>query len=185
MKTVVEKIRVLVGEREFVVAAIDGRSGAGKSTLADNLRVEFDGEIIRMDHFFLPLELRGEERLNVHHERFMEEVYPFIKERKPFSYRIFDCAKMDYSGVQKIEMKPLIIIEGAYSLLPQFDDIVDFRIFYDIDEETQKERIISRNGVERYQMFRDKWIPLEEAYFREYEVRERCDILLTPTPPFP
>jgi len=169
----------------MVVIAIDGGSGSGKSTLADCLALEFDGVVIRMDHFFLPIDLQGEERVNVHYERFLEEVYPFIKKQMPFSYRVFDCSRMDYHGMIDISVKSLIIIEGAYSLLPYWDDIFDLRVFCDIDKETQKQRIISRNGVERYQMFEDKWIPLEEAYFKEYRIKEKCDVCLTPTPSAP
>ncbi|MCL2717537.1 MAG: hypothetical protein FWE14_01990 [Lachnospiraceae bacterium] len=229
MSTLPEIINTLLHEKEIVVIAIDGRSGAGKSTLADRLAEEHNGDVIRMDHFFLPPGLREEKRINVHYERFLEEVYSFIKEymslftanavhsnndihksqEKRFgtcttrdfthnarktprgtvavrnngplllSYRIFDCARMDYHGTQKIAVKPLIIIEGAYSLLPMWDEIYDLRIFYDIDELKQKERIISRNGVDGYQIFKEKWIPREEAYFREYRVRERCDVVLS------
>ena len=174
-----ESIRNLLTQKDHVVIAIDGRCGSGKSTLADDLAAEFDGAIIRMDHFFLPPYLRGQERVNVHYERFLEEVYPNLLKSIPFTYRIFDCSIMDYQGQNQIEMKPLLIIEGAYSLYPPFEDIYDLSIFCDIDENTQKKRIINRNGENGYKMFKEKWIPMEEAYFKEYDVLNRCDILVT------
>ncbi|MCL2050212.1 MAG: uridine kinase [Lachnospiraceae bacterium] len=177
-KTLSEKLKALLSERKIIAIAIDGRAGAGKSTLADSLAREFNGAVIRMDHFFLPPDLRGKARVNVHYERFLVEVYPFIKKGIPFSYRIFDCSLMDYHGINRIEVKPLLIVEGAYSLLPMWDEIFDLRIFYDIDEAKQRERIILRNGASAYQNFKEKWIPLEEAYFLEYHVRERCDLVL-------
>ena len=178
MVNINEKIKTMLAEKKSVVVAIDGRSASGKSTLADGLAVDFDGMVIRMDHFFLPMELRGEKRVNVHYERFLEEVYPFIKQQMPFSYRVFDCSRMDYHGIIEIIFRPLIIIEGVYSQLPYWDDIIDLRVFCDIDAETQKERIINRNGLEQYKMFRDKWIPLEEAYFKEYDIKENCDVII-------
>ena len=184
MNNLTNKIKSLLSEKQNSVIAIDGRAGAGKSTLADKLGNDFDGAVIHMDHFFLPPHLRGEKRPNVHYERFLEEVYPYIKEQMPFSYRIFDCSRMDYHGAVDIEMKPLIIIEGAYSLLPFWQDIIDLRIFCDIDPAHQKARILGRNGIDGYRAFAEKWIPLEEAYIKEYSVIERSDILI-PSPPVP
>ena len=175
----IEQIKDLLNKKENkpVVIAIEGRAGAGKSTLADRLASDFGGEVIRMDHFFLPPDLRGKERINVHYERFLTEVVNPIKVRAPFSYRIFDCALMEYHGEVKIEMKPLLIVEGAYSLWEDWDTIFDLRIFCDIGSDEQRERIIKRNGEEGYGAFRDKWIPLEEDYFARYQVKERCDII--------
>ena len=72
-----EELRVLpTGMR---IIAIDGRCAAGKTTLAARLAKELGGDVIHMDDFFLPLELRTEERFrepggNVHYERFKTEV---------------------------------------------------------------------------------------------------------------
>ena len=55
-----EELRVLpTGMR---IIAIDGRCAAGKTTLAARLAKELGGDVIHMDDFFLPLELRTEER---------------------------------------------------------------------------------------------------------------------------
>lgn len=178
MKKLFDKINTQLHENETYVIAIDGRSGAGKSTFADQLSVRYGGAVVRMDHFFLPLALRTPGRVNVHYERFLIEVVPYIKKRESFSYRLFDCTRMDFHGIRKVDLQTLVIVEGAYSLLPMWDEIYDLRIFYDIDEEEQKERIISRNGTAGYQKFKDQWIPMEEKYFKEYKVRERSDEII-------
>ena len=46
------------------VIAIDGMAASGKSTLAARLAEELDGCVIHMDDFFLPPELRTQERLS-------------------------------------------------------------------------------------------------------------------------
>lgn len=180
MNSLTEKLKIMLAEKEPLIIAIDGRCGSGKTTLAKHLASLLDGDIIHMDHFFLPPALRNEERVNVHYERFLEEVYPYLKQHIPFSYRIFDCSRMTYHGSKKVDAKPLLIIEGAYSLLPMWDEIFALRIFCDVDKDEQKERIIKRNGIEAYQNFEKKWIPKEEAYFQKYEVRERCDLYYCP-----
>ena len=43
-------------------------------------------------------------------------------------------------------------------------------------KEEQIERIVKRNGVKNADEFREKWIPLEEMYFSEFDVEGRCEM---------
>ena len=47
-----------------------------------------------------------------------------------------------------------------------------------IDPEMQMQRILLRNGSERAEMFRNRWIPLEENYIAQCQVEEVCDLHL-------
>lgn len=72
------------------VIAMDGRAAAGKTTLAEELAVTLGGAVVHMDDFFLPGELRTPERLaapggNVHAERFVEEVLPYLRRGEAFA----------------------------------------------------------------------------------------------------
>ena len=159
------------------IIAIDGRAASGKSTLAQQLSELLDADVIHMDDFFLPLSLRTKERLaepggNVHYERFAEEVLPYLKSPAAFSYRIFDCSKMDYDGKRMIGNKPIRIVEGSYSHHPKFGKYADLFVFSNVDAEEQIRRICSRNGEEKAQMFAEKWIPMEERYFAECDVKK-------------
>ena len=40
------------------------------------------------------------------------------------------------------------------------------------------ERILRRNGGEKLEAFRRKWIPLEEAYFSAFDIENKCDIVI-------
>ena len=151
------------------IIAIDGRAASGKSTLAKGLRAVIGAEIIHMDDFFLPAELRTPQRLaepggNIHYERFSQEVLPFILQNE-FTYRIFDCSTMSYNGMHKVPPSKWRVVEGTYSQHPQFGDYMDLRVFSDTDPQTQMERIIARNGQEMAEIFKTKWIPMEEKYF--------------------
>ena len=162
------------------IIAIDGRAASGKSTLAQQLSELLGADVIHMDDFFLPPALRTRERLsepggNVHYERFAEEVLPYLKSPAAFSYRIFDCSKMDYEGERFIGNKPIRIVEGSYSHHPKFGRYADLFVFSDVDEEEQMRRIHLRNGEEKAQMFAEKWIPMEERYFAELEVKKCAD----------
>jgi len=63
-------------------------------------------------------------------------------------------------------------------LHPKFRDYADIKIFCEIDSETQMERIIKRNGPELARRFRLEWLPMENKYFEEFNIKKKCDIIL-------
>ena len=54
----------------------------------------------------------------------------------------------------------------------------NLRAFLTVDPVVQMERITAREGEDYAQVFREKWIPLEERYFSTCEVERRCDYRL-------
>ena len=170
-------------DKPIRILAIDGRSASGKTTLARQLAGILEADVVHMDDFFLPPELRTEARYaepggNVHYERFLQEVLPHLREPEPFSYRVFDCSTMQYGGRSEIRSRPWRIVEGAYSLNPKFGDYADLKIFYNIDPEEQIRRIRLRNGERGLRMFRTRWIPLEEKYIVQCGPDRRADLIL-------
>lgn len=165
------------------VIAIDGRAASGKTTLARQLALILDADVVHMDDFFLPPELRTPERYaepggNVHYERFRREVLPRLKVAAPFAYRVFDCSTMEYGRMAEIRSAKWRIVEGAYSLHPEFGNYADLKVFYDIAPEEQMRRIELRNGKRGAQMFRERWIPLEELYIDGCAPRSRADLVI-------
>ena len=184
-------INRLFQRKKHVVLAIDGKCGAGKSTLATLLAGVYSANVLHMDDFYLPADLRTLNRLqkpggNIHYERFSEEVLPVLKGLQkeqplplPASYRIFSCSTMDYKKDPGIlSDRPLTIVEGSYSLRPEFREAYDLTVFLDISPKLQKERLLSRNGEEAYKNFESKWIPMELSYFEHYHIRSLCDLIL-------
>lgn len=181
MKNIINKIEELLKNKEFVVVAIEGCAASGKSTLAETLKRHFKCEVVKMDHFFLPLHKRTNERLNIpggniDYERFKDEVINNLG--KSFFYRVFNCSKMQIDGDVYIKKNRLLIIEGSYSLHPFFGKYYDLSIFIDIDYEKQLERILIRDGEVLLQKFIDKWIKYEEKYFSFYNIKQIADIYL-------
>ena len=181
--SVLQQAAKILGEKETCVIAIDGRAAAGKTTLSKDLQAVMEAEIIQMDDFFLPVALRTAERFaeaggNVHRERFAEEVLPCVGKKEPFSYRIFDCGLMDYNGRKEIGIAHVRIVEGSYSQHPALGRYADITVFAHVEADLQMARIRERNGEKMAEMFRTRWIPLEEAYFAAYDVAAKADILL-------
>ncbi len=50
------------------------------------------------------------------------------------------------------------------------------KIFLDVDSDEQLDRIEKRNGKNQLSEFINKWIPLEEKYFEEFGIKEKCDL---------
>lgn len=178
MDNILSAIRAL-GKNAII--AIDGRCGAGKTTLAAHLAESLHGEVVHLDDFFLPPEMRTPERLgkageNVHHERFLSEVLLPLKAGKSVTFRPFDCSAGALGEPVTIQNGGLVIVEGSYSCHPKLRSYYDLRIFADIDPETQISRLATRDPA-ALQTFVDRWIPLEEKYFDQCSVRQCCDII--------
>lgn len=179
---VLKKAAALPGSKAGIIA-IDGRAASGKTTLAGQLKIILNAQIIHMDDFFLPPEMRTAVRLeeaggNVHYERFKEEVLTSLTENKAFSYRIFDCKKNRFNGSRMIWKSQWTIVEGAYSTHPKFGKYADLTVFYDISPEEQMRRIYERNGAKAAKTFQNKWIPLEENYIRSFNIKNKADLIL-------
>ncbi len=174
----------LIRNEKRSIIAIDGRAAAGKSTLAKLLQERYQAAVIHMDDFYLPLELRTQERYqepggNIHYERFIKEVAEPLRQGGSFRYQRFDCSKMALDTWVEVQDTSLIVIEGAYCLHPKLTIDYTMKIFMDVDPFVQQERIRQRNGEERLEQFLTRWIPYEERYFEEYQIKEQCDLLIS------
>ena len=168
---------------EPVLVAIDGKCASGKSTLGLYLKEKFDANLIHMDDFFLQKHQRTEERLaevggNVDYERFKAEVLEPLCNGQKAKYGIFDCSTLEISEWKEIEDKQVTIIEGSYSQHPYFGNPYDLRLFAEIDSESQLDNIRKRNGEEKLIVFKECWIPKEEAYFEAFSVKEKSDLVI-------
>ena len=177
-----DKIDRLLQEKERVVIAIDGPCAAGKSTLGAWLAKEFDCNVFHMDDFFLQPHQRTPKRLaepggNVDYERFRQEILEPLKEGNAFAYRPYDCSTQSLSEIVPVEPKKLNIVEGTYSHHPFFGESYDLRVFLPVSAETQERRVRERPAFLHNRFF-DEWIPMENAYFAAFSIREQCDLLL-------
>lgn len=71
-----------------------------------------------------------------------------------------------------------MIIEGAYCMRPEFRPVYDLAFCLTVSPEVQRQRILTRNGSDRYPAFRDKWIPMENRYLDFYRIREICEPII-------
>lgn len=181
----VDKVKELLeGEADCILAAIDGMSASGKSTLGFYLKEVFECNLFHMDDFFLQNHQRTAERLseiggNVDYERFKDEVLVPILSKQAVLYRPFCCNIREIQGEIEIPFKRLNIIEGSYSQHPYFDDVYRLRVFTEIPNELQIERIRNRNGEMMLERFLSEWIPKEKVYFETFQIKEKSHLLIS------
>ncbi len=169
--------------KKHIIINIDGNSASGKTTLAQNLANLLSAETVHCDDFFLPQEMRTNERLqepggNIHYERLKEDVINKLRKPTVISYKTYDCSKNEFTKNKVLMNKKIVLVEGAYSSHPYFENYADFKIFLKVDEETQKKRILNRNGEEMLKRFINEWIPMENKYFNEFKIEENSDIII-------
>ena len=51
-------------------------------------------------------------------------------------------------------------------------------VFLNIDSAYQQARILKRNSPAFAKRFFEEWIPLEQRYFSQTQIRERCDLTI-------
>lgn len=173
----------LLAKQERVLVALEGGSASGKTTLAALLERIYGCTVFHMDDFFLRPEQRTPERLaepggNVDRERAAQEILLPLTERRPVSFRRYDCQTRTLLPPVTVEPERLVVVEGAYSMHPELAEHYDLSVFLHIAPQLQRERILKRNGPEMAERFFNTWIPMEHIYFETMDTAHRCDLIL-------
>ena len=177
------RIDALLSWKAHVLIAIDGPAASGKTTLAARLSKRYGADVLHMDDYFLQPHQRTPERYaepggNVDRERFLAEVLLPLSRGESYIRRRFDCRSMTLLEGVTVRPAALTVVEGSYSLHPQLAGYYDLRVLLTVDAGTQSARILARNGEEKHRQFIERWIPLENRYFTETHIEERCDMQL-------
>lgn len=184
LQKIIYRIDRCLENKKPLIVAIDGRCASGKTTLAGKLQQHYGCNVVSMDQFFLRPEQRTKERLakpgeNVDHERFLEEVLLPLSRGETVTYRPYDCSVQALAEPITLKEHPLTVVEGSYSFHGNLRDSYDLRIFLQIDPVTQMERILHRNGAQMAEIFKNRWIPLEESYFETFDIQQYADLCLS------
>lgn len=180
-----QHIKQLLEYKNQIYIAIDGPCASGKTSFAKKLSDKLDATLIHMDDYFLPPELKVTKRMqeiggNIHYERIIDELFSDL-EQSVIHHRKFNCSSNQFEQIQSVKLKPIVILEGVYSLHPKLRHHFDVKVLLTIDEETQKERLIARSGIQLYQRFVTEWIPLEQRYFNNEDFEQIADYTLDTT----
>ena len=181
-----EAIALIAGrleKQERVIVALDGMSCSGKTTWARELAEQFSGSVVHMDDFFLPRDRFTEEMQalpggNMDRTRFQNEVLSPLAAGVDFAYAPFSCQEQALLPDKVQVSGQLVIVEGAYALLPDWGKYYDLALFLEVSMEEQQGRLLLRNGARGMVPFLTRWIPREESYFSACSVKTRCDAVV-------
>jgi uridine kinase len=176
-----KELEKLLQNKSRVIISIDGPSASGKSTFGRLLAEKYNGLLIRTDDYFLSENdkkvTKKEPGWNLDYSRLKLEVFDHLSEEFITS-NPFNCKTQVLQSGTKLKVNNLIIIEGVYSQNPIFRGYYDLMVFMEVDSKEQISRIKSRNGDKMLQRWLEEWIPLENQYFDNYQIKKHADFII-------
>ena len=180
LREILRRIRM----HKHPLATIDGPCASGKTTLAARLAETLHASVVHTDDYVVPHAQKTADRLavpggNCDADRLIREVILPWKQHLPVRMRRYDCKTDLFLPEETLPQGEILILEGSYSNLPEIRKQADVRIFLDITRETQEARLQQRETPESLKRFRDRWIPLEDAYFEAYRLPDEGCIVIS------
>lgn len=174
-----------------VLAALDGCCGSGKTTLAALLARRMEGRctLLHTDDYYLPPDRRAPNwaetpAANMDLVRLREEALAPARAGQPFAARAYSCREGQYLPPVPLVPGALVLVEGSYSHHPLLAPYYGLRVFLQCSPAEQARRLQAREGA-RWPLFAQRWIPLEEGYFAQYDIPQRADLVLRTDPEQP
>ena len=169
LRDAVMEIRKL--ERPLIT--VDGPCASGKTTFASWLAEILDAAVVHTDDYVVPHSMKTKERLalpggNCDGERLMREVVAPWRGGLPVLVSRYDCHADRLLPPEALPDRGVLVLEGSYSNLPPIREAADVRFFLDTPPEIREARLRERESPESLRMFRERWIPLENAYFSAF-----------------
>ncbi len=166
-----------------VLITIDGPSCSGKSTLSSCLGQVLGCPVVHTDDYVIPKAMKTPERLavpggNCDAERLARDVLEPFAAGRDLQVRPYLCSEDRLGRSATIPACGMMILEGSYVNLKTAAAMARVRVFIRLDAETQQRRLAGRNTPEEILAFRDRWIPLENAYFTAYGLPDRDCLVL-------
>ena len=176
------QIEAMVGNsvyaQERTVIAVDGRCGAGKTTLALSLAERFECNVFHLDDFYLSERQRagkGKNKgfANADLVRFENEVLRNLVLGKPFSYFKYLPESGTTEQVRVDMPTQLSIVEGSFCTDASLREYYTLKFFLTAELDIRAERLRERG--EDVDDYKNKWIPLEENFFKAQGIEENAD----------
>ena len=179
----VRRISEKLADHGRALITIDGPCASGKTTLARKLAVVFSAAVIHTDDFVIPHAQKTEERLsipggNCDAERLVREVLVPWERHAPIQYREYDCFQDCLRPWKPLPDCDVLIVEGSYSTLPDIRKHADLCLFMETPEAVRMNRLRERESPESLQRFYEKWIPLENLYFKAYQLPDQDCLII-------
>lgn len=181
----IELLKEKLKENKKFCLCIDGNCGSGKTEFSKILENELHIPVVHIDYFYLPFEKRKENWKeipggNMDFERLKETVLEPFMHNESIKYYRFNQFEQQPAEEYIIDSTNCLIIEGSYSMHPELLKYYDYKIFLKCEKENQIQRLKEREK-DHYNVFQEIWINKEIAYFKEYDIESKADIVIDTT----
>ena len=161
---------------------VSGYGGSGKYTLARELvRLIPDSVRMRGDDVLDPV--RSHERSNdwdgVERDRLMSEVLEPFREQRPAMFRRYDWGIRALGAPESVPSGDIMIVDLIGLFCPETDDVLDLKIWCDVDLETATARGLARDaalGRDHVDLWHNVWVPNERDFENRFHPRQAADV---------
>lgn len=98
-----------------------------------------------------------------------------LSKHEDIKLRKFNCSTLSIQSAHLIPYKSFNVIEGSYSMHSDLQKYYSYSVFLTVSKEEQLSRLEKRNP-NMLNNFIQRWIPLEELYFKTFSIQDICDI---------
>lgn len=160
---------------------IDGPGGAGKTTLAARVARLLRGCDVRVDVVHID-DFAGPQVDEWDWPRFRTQVLAPLLEGQPARYQVWDWDG-DVGG-EWVQVLPggVVLVEGVSATRSEVGVPWAVTVWVETPRALRSRRAIERDGASMWPVWRDRWIPLEEAYIARENPAGRVDFVVSGTP---
>jgi uridine kinase len=175
--------------RRPTLVAIDGPGCAGKTTLADKLQAALgnDATVLGIDGFLTPfteqdLNWKPNESISddVPHLRWreLERVIEQLANGQAARYRPYNWEDDALDPETSIPAKPIVLVEGLYSLHRRLRNRYGFKLWIDTCRNTRRANVEARDGGRLLWLWNDIYVPREWSYMQQQRPFEHANAFL-------
>lgn len=156
---------------------VDGFGASGKTTLAARIAAALPGSVvIAVDDFARP-GLRGWDL-----QRFAAQVLEPLLLQRPGRYQRWDFERDVGADWVIVPTGVPVIVEGVSATDERLAVPWDVTLWVEASAEVRWSRILQRDGPDRLELWRDDWLPSEQAYAQDQRPFERADYVVSGAP---